>query len=140
MEDTFKCFGDDDFDVKKWVNAQVRSGEAMSVANPNAKGSSVDDHLATLVVKLQLLTQSSSKTIDEHSTVCPLLDILHTAAYALLYRSEWCGGATHPALRTNIITSRIKPDHVPEHAEMSSVWPKGVRFVLCGKLLLIACL
>jgi hypothetical protein len=69
MEDTFKCFGDDDFDVKKWVNAQVRSGEAMSVANPSAKGSSVDDHLATLVVKLQLLTQSSSKTIDEHSTV-----------------------------------------------------------------------
>ena len=97
MEDTFKCFGDDDFDVKKWVNAQVRSGEAMSVANPNAKGSSIDDHLATLVVKLQLLTQSSSKTIDEHSTVCPLPDILHTAAYALLRRSEWCGRATHPA-------------------------------------------
>jgi hypothetical protein len=76
MEDAFKCFGDDDFDVKKWVNAQVRSGEAMSVANPSAKGSSVDDHLATLVVKLQLLTQSSSKTIDEHSTVCPLPHML----------------------------------------------------------------
>jgi len=76
MEDAFKCFGDDDFDVKKWVNAQVRSGEAMSVANPSAKGSSVDDHLATLVVKLQLLTQSSSKTIDEHSTVCPLPDMI----------------------------------------------------------------
>jgi len=29
---------------------------------------SIDDHLSTLVVKLQLLTQSSSKSIDEHST------------------------------------------------------------------------
>ena len=28
----------------------------------------IDDHLSTLVVKLQLLTQSSSKSIDEHST------------------------------------------------------------------------
>lgn len=70
MEDTFKCFGEEDFDVKKWVNAQVRSSEALASASGNAKGTSVDDHLATLVVKLQLLTQSSSKAIDEQSTVC----------------------------------------------------------------------
>ena len=71
MEDAFKCFGDEDFDVKKWVNAQVCSSEALSSARGNAKGTNVDDHLATLVVKLQLLTQSSSKAIDEQSTVRP---------------------------------------------------------------------
>ena len=69
MEDTFKAFGERDFDVKAWVNAQVRASEALAAAADNAKGTSVDDHLATLVVKLQLLTQSSSKSIDEHSTV-----------------------------------------------------------------------
>lgn len=69
MEDAFKCFGNDDFDVKRWVNDQVRSSESLATAAGNAKGSSVDDHLSTLVVKLQLMAQSSSKSIDEHSTV-----------------------------------------------------------------------
>ena len=73
MEDALKAFGQEDFDVKVWVNSQVRASEEIAAATGNAKGSSVDDYLSTLVVKLQLLTQSSSKSIDEHSTVCPQL-------------------------------------------------------------------
>jgi hypothetical protein len=71
--DAFQGFGEESFDVKQWVNAQVKSSEALALAAGNAKGTSVDDHLSTLVVKLQLLTQQSSKSIDEHSTVAPQL-------------------------------------------------------------------
>ena len=91
MEDTFKAFGEQDFDVKAWVNAQVRASEALAAASGHAKGTSVDDHLSTLVVKLQLLTQSSSKSIDEHSTVrrpqrrpCPRARARAAAASAVL--------------------------------------------------------
>jgi len=38
MESTFESFGDEDFDVKKWVNAQVLSSHSLAVASGNAKG------------------------------------------------------------------------------------------------------
>ena len=58
-------FCQDDFDVKRWVNEQVRSSTALAEAAGHVKGSNVDDHLATLVVKLQLLSQSTNKSIDD---------------------------------------------------------------------------
>ena len=78
MEDTFNAFSEENFDVTAWVNAQVRSSDALATASGNAKGTSLDDHLSTLVVKLQLLTQSASKSIDEHSTVALLPRALHS--------------------------------------------------------------
>ncbi|KAJ1471812.1 oligomeric Golgi complex subunit 7 [Baffinella frigidus] len=61
-------FGEEDFDVKQWVNAQVRSSTALAKAAGGARGAAADDHLSTLVVKLQLLSQSAGKSIDSSST------------------------------------------------------------------------
>eukprot|EP00960_Hanusia_phi_P057101 763458-Hanusia_phi.AAC.1 len=58
-------FGQDDFDIKAWVNEQVRSSIALAEAAGHAKGSNADDHLSTLVVKLQLMGQSTNKSIDD---------------------------------------------------------------------------
>ena len=115
MEDTFKAFGEQDFDVKAWVNAQVRASEALAAASGHAKGTSVDDHLSTLVVKLQLLTQSSSKSIDEHSTVrrpqrrpCPRARARAAAASAVLAPR---GCPVPPAYSP--LTSPVLPVDVP---------------------------
>jgi hypothetical protein len=43
------------------VNAQDKSSEALALAAGNAKGTSVDCHLSTLVVKLQLLIHHNSR-------------------------------------------------------------------------------
>ena len=67
MEEALKAFGEEGFDVKAWVNAQVRASEALAESAGHAKGANVDDNLSTLVVKLQLMAQSASKAVDEHA-------------------------------------------------------------------------
>ena len=82
MEEALKAFGEEGFDVKAWVNAQVRASEALAESAGHAKGANVDDNLSTLVVKLQLMAQSASKAVDEHAQklVMELRDTYQVAA------------------------------------------------------------
>ncbi|RDD43473.1 Conserved oligomeric Golgi complex subunit 7 [Trichoplax sp. H2] len=55
----FSRFSDSDFDVKKWVNAALRSNKDPNVA--------LDAHASTLVMKLQLYIQEANNTLEEES-------------------------------------------------------------------------
>eukprot|EP00961_Rhodomonas_salina_P080472 1082716-Rhodomonas_salina.3 len=55
------AYADADAEIKQQSSSQLAE------AAGNVKGTNVDDHLATLIVKLQLLSQGAGKAIDDSS-------------------------------------------------------------------------
>ena len=52
----FAAFGEDDFDVKKWVNTTL---------DQRVEGDSIDTHISTAVMKLQLRAQDVNDAVEQ---------------------------------------------------------------------------
>jgi hypothetical protein len=61
-------FGKEGFDVKAWVNAQVRASATQAEGKGDGEGAKKTDNLSPVVVKLQLQSQFAGKAIAESST------------------------------------------------------------------------